>query len=253
MSGFKPQYIPSLDGLRGAAILAVMIFHASPLYLRGGFIGVDIFFVLSGYLITTLLIKEYEEKRKINLKYFYMRRILRLLPALVLFLCGTLILSFFFPHPKNITTIKDVLIVLFYIANWFKAFHVRFSTFYAHTWSLSIEEQFYIFWPPLFIILCRVIANRLYISVVVGMLVISSAILRIILIAEGYSYERLYSGLDTRADSLLIGCFLGIIISYNLFSKVNFIKSFTSYALFPATVILLLGSSRKSVGHFIFP
>ena len=169
-----------------------------------------------------------------------MRRILRLLPALVLFLCGTLILSFFFPHPKNITTIKDVLIVLFYIANWFKAFHVRFSTFYAHTWSLSIEEQFYIFWPPLFIILCRVIANRLYISVVVGMLVISSAILRIILIAEGYSYERLYSGLDTRADSLLIGCFLGIIISYNLFSKVNFIKSFTSYALFPATVILLL-------------
>lgn len=240
----KPKHnyihLPSLDGLRGIAILAVMIFHASPKYLRGGFIGVDIFFVLSGFLITSLLIKEHDSKGSINIKNFYMRRILRLFPALVLFLCGTFIYASLFPHHKNIVTLNDVLIVLFYIANWVRAFKMHISTFYAHTWSLSIEEQFYIFWPPMLIILYRLLANRLYITLIVGLFAIFSALLRIIMVAEGYSYQRLYGGLDTRADSLFIGCFIGFIISYKLFSKVKFILPLTKKFFLPAVIILLL-------------
>ncbi|MCC7201725.1 MAG: acyltransferase [Nitrospirae bacterium] len=118
-----------------------MIFHASPKYLRGGFIGVDIFFVLSGFLITSLLIKEYENKGSINIKHFYMRRILRLFPALVLFLCGTFIYASLFPHHKNIVTFNDVLIVLFYIANWVRAFKIHISNFGPSGFSVGIGQD----------------------------------------------------------------------------------------------------------------
>lgn len=218
-NSLKPGYIPALDGLRGIAVLAVMAFHARFSFFQGGFLGVDVFFVLSGFLITTLLIKEYDAGKRIGLKNFYMRRVLRLAPALLLFLLVVVIISFLFLQKKQLYySLVDVLIALFYMSNWSHAFNIHPPAFIGHIWTLSVEEQFYILWPLTFILLLKVIKSRGYIALIVLLAAISSWMLRIYLLSSGATIKRVYAGLDTRADTLLIGCFLAIVLSSNLMS-----------------------------------
>jgi peptidoglycan/LPS O-acetylase OafA/YrhL len=210
-------YVPALDGIRAFAVIAVMMYHAR--FAKGGFIGVDIFFVLSGFLITSLLVREFDSQLRIDLRKFYFRRLLRLAPALVLFLTIFASISMLvLDADKSRSNLIDTFIALFYLSNWAWAFQIHPPHFLAHTWSLSIEEQFYILWPVILIGLLRFSRSRQNVVVVVTLLALSSTLVRVFLAIEGSSFIRLFNGLDTRADALLIGSLFGVITSSNLIS-----------------------------------
>ena len=207
-------YRPSLDGLRGVAVLIVMAFHSQLPYTQWGYLGVDVFFVLSGFLITAVLLEEWIDNGKIALTYFYIRRVLRLFPALVVLILASLL-------PLNPIAFMDRAkagaIAFFYGSNWARALEwdVEMSGL-SHTWSLSIEEQFYLLWPATLIVL---LGMKWSPSRVAGLLtagVVASAALRVALFYGGSSPERLYNGLDTRADSLLAGCALGVVFAFGI-------------------------------------
>src|SRR5690349_15908557 len=144
------SYVPELDGLRGAAIAAVVLYHFG--FLRGGYIGVDVFFGLSGFLITTLLLKEHLATRRINLLSFYKRRMLRLFPALcALVVAAALYERFYAACPMGMTFLNRAYYALTYYSNWLAALgklENLMCSFYG-LWSLAIEEQFYLIWPPI--------------------------------------------------------------------------------------------------------
>ena len=254
---FSSNYIPALDGIRGIAILLVMLFHVGNPIFKGGFIGVDVFFVLSGFLITSLLLNEYDKNFNINLKYFYARRILRLAPALlVLLITITLISIFILEYNQTKDNLYSVLITLFYSANWVRAFNLYDLGYLNHTWSLSIEEQFYIIWPFLLITLLRIIKSRKHVLNIVIFLSVASWILRIILQFKGYDADRLYNGLDTRADALLTGCVLSLILSSNLIDfrreKVSSCIKYLGMSAIISYILILLNISWSSKLYFYF-
>jgi len=217
---FKMRYIPEFDGLRGVAILGVILFHAGAPFLKGGFIGVDIFFVLSGFLITSFLIKEFDKYDSINIKNFYVRRILRLIPALLFLLITYCFISFLLlsgeAAKKNYI---DALISFFYLSNWARAFSIHPPDFLGHTWSLSIEEQFYMIWPIILLTMLRFRIKRHYIAIITSSIALLAWMLRIYLSVNSASAERIYNGLDTRADALMIGCTIGIAIYSGLINE----------------------------------
>jgi peptidoglycan/LPS O-acetylase OafA/YrhL len=214
-----------LDGLRGVAILLVLGCHAG--LLPGGFLGVDVFFVLSGFLITSLLVEEWQSTGIIRLKQFYLRRALRLLPAFVvlLVLCG-LSIPLLPSVQERWARGREIAVAASYVSNW-PMLHRTDMPILGHTWSLSVEEQFYVFWPALLYTMLRLrISRRLILSLVccgIG----ASALLRLELYHWHQSHGtdklmmlfRLYRGLDTRADALLAGCLLGLLAAWNLLPK----------------------------------
>ena len=243
---FQLKYSPELDGLRGAAILSVMAFHTYPPFLKGGFIGVDIFFVLSGFLITSLLVSEYDRYGSVSLKNFYMRRVLRLAPALILLLLAFCLTSFIFlSNEKAISNYIDSIISLFYLSNWARALSWHPPDFLGHTWSLSIEEQFYIVWPILLLTLLRSFNSRK----LVVFFTISFALLawtfRVYLHAKGATPVRLYNGLDTRADALMVGCAFGVAYASGFFNKQDrkLILSRILAFIAPVSALILLAFS----------
>lgn len=218
MGRSKLGYVPELDGLRGVAILCVMVFHAG--FLNGGFIGVDVFFVLSGFLITTLLIQEFDGSGSISLRNFYVRRILRLGPALIAMLIVFCLASFaVLSEEKAHSNYVDAIISLVYLSNWARAFSIHPPDYLGHTWSLSMEEQFYIIWPIILLVLLRVLKNRHYVAVIAVAVALLSWLFRVRLSMWGASPMRLYNGLDTRADTLMIGCTLAIVLSCGLVTE----------------------------------
>lgn len=204
------KYIPALDGLRGLAILSVLVYHLPTPWLEGGFIGVDIFFVLSGFLITSLLVSEFDRCGSVSLRNFYIRRALRLGPALIVLLMSYCLISFFFCSSQQAErNYIDALIALTYMSNWARAFLIHSPTLLGHTWSLSIEEQFYIIWPVILLLLLR-FAKRQQVVVAALALAALSFGLRVYLLAHGASLARLGNGLDTRLDGLMLGSALGV-------------------------------------------
>jgi peptidoglycan/LPS O-acetylase OafA/YrhL len=204
--------VPELDGLRGFAVLFVIIYHGTR-YLSGGFIGVDMFFVLSGFLITVLLVEEFSRSNSINFKNFYRRRGFRLVPALAAMLMTYCFLNFIVLNMGcGWESCVDAIIAFAYLTNWSQAFSIHPSIYLRHTWSLSVEEQFYIIWPFILLILLRLSNRRRHILLVASAFALMSWLLRIYLCANGSFLESLYVRLDARADSLMIGCALGIIL-----------------------------------------
>ena len=217
-------YRPSLDGVRGIAVLSVVMAHAQALIFgrpilgwfdfSGGFIGVDIFFVLSGFLITSLLLQEHQSSGTISLKNFYVRRALRLLPALVLLLVAMLIYSRFALSAEIARqTLRFAGIVILYITNWMRAFEwIPGSDLLGHLWSLAVEEQFYLLWPPVLLILLRLrMPRRAFVILIVGLIVLVIMHRVDVLIRGGIWEGRVYLGSDTRADSLLVGCLVAML------------------------------------------
>ncbi len=198
------KYEPSLDGLRAIAILAVVLFHISNTYVPGGWAGVDIFFVLSGYLITSLLIDEESQQGTINFRNFYLRRLLRLAPALVCLLAFQVAVAIASPNPAHrVDYLRAAVLSGFYLMNWNRAFGWFSEGLLGHTWSLSMEEQFYLLWPLLFLFLRNKNSKRfLFIGI------ISIIAWRSLLAISGASAERTYNGFDTHSDGLLMGCFI---------------------------------------------
>ncbi len=212
---FKLGYRPALDGLRGVAILMVVATHAKAISGWFGDVGVNIFFVLSGFLITSLLLEEWDRFHGISLRRFYARRALRLLPALVVMI-GALVLwhCLVSPRATGIRTALDGAIALFYSTNWMFALGLRQPVHvFAHTWTLSIEEQFYLTWPLILVLLLRRTGSRASLLrwVLLGMFLLAIESV-LILIGIPAPYNWLNYATDARANVLLTGCIAGIVL-----------------------------------------
>ncbi len=201
---------PALDGVRAVAILAVLVFHAGR--LSGGWLGVDVFFALSGFLITSLLVEEYAVTGTIALRLFYARRALRLLPALLgLLIVVTIVHLATLPPEWGPLALHQAAVVLFYVANWAWVVGLPLGL-YSHAWSLGIEEQFYVLWPLALLGLLRVVHDRRVLAV----LVLAGAGIGVVwrwgLVHVNAPVEHLYKGLDAHGDGLLIGCAAGLLL-----------------------------------------
>ncbi|MGN6693290.1 MAG: acyltransferase family protein, partial [Aquihabitans sp.] len=232
----KPVHVPALDGLRGAAVAAVVAFHLG--YLDGGYLGVDLFFTLSGFLITRLLIAEHRTTGGIALGAFLSRRARRLMPALLVMLAAVALVTNFWGSTSDYAKVRgDSLATLAYVANWrsvladnnYWALFSRPSPL-QHTWSLAIEEQFYLVWPLLVAgVFAGVVAWRTkrhggsphehrtsaltwLLGITIGIALLSAAAAA--LAPEGTSgVNRIYFGTDTRVASILFGAALALIIA----------------------------------------
>jgi peptidoglycan/LPS O-acetylase OafA/YrhL len=217
-SGSKLGYRPELDGLRGISILLVYIHHLYHPLMPGGFLGVDIFFVLSGFLITSLLVEEWNREGSISLKDFYIRRVLRLMPAvftLILVIGGFALI--FLDKKTAIETYQGIWLTLSYASNWLYAFHYfSANNPLGITWSLAIEEQFYLTWPLLLILALKFKLQRRWVLYILALIIAIIPLHRKILVEQGATVLRLYYASDTRADALLIGCLVGLLVSWNL-------------------------------------
>src|SRR5829696_3025076 len=213
-------YSPGLDGLRALAVIAVLLYHADLAWIPGGFLGVEVFFVISGYLITALLLAEWRQKGRVNLKKFWLRRARRLLPALYVLLVVTLTFAVVF-LPGEVAGLRgDVLAALGYVTNWFLIFgqesyfeSVGRPSVLQHLWSLAVEEQFYLIWPILLALGLGIGATRLRRRRVLTLALVgalASAVAMAILYAPGVDPTRIYYGTDTRATGLLCGAALAL-------------------------------------------
>ncbi len=213
MDNFASRHVPELDGLRGIAIISVLIHHQlTPFPLKGGFLGVDLFFVLSGFLITGLLAAEFDRTNSISLKKFYMRRLLRLGPALVLYLVGCLIVTIYTQQISVSRQLQLIGLALVYATNWRMAFQWEPALDpTAIIWSLSIEEQFYLVWPIVFVLCLALKIKRSHIVLALGTIIAGIFIHRLVMLSGGADYTRLYYGTDTRADALLMGCLFALL------------------------------------------
>jgi peptidoglycan/LPS O-acetylase OafA/YrhL len=206
---------PALDGLRACAVIAVLAFHqdsVSALHLRGGFLGVDIFFVLSGFLITSLLVVEHGSTGGIALRSFWARRARRLLPALLLALLIVAAYCALVAAPADLSRIRaDGYGTLLYIQNFRSILFGPIRPPLNHTWSLSIEEQWYLFWPIVLGALLVVTRSqpRRRAPIVFGVALLSM-LWTYFLLKHGASFARRYYGTDTRAQSLLVGAALAL-------------------------------------------
>jgi peptidoglycan/LPS O-acetylase OafA/YrhL len=212
-------YMPGIDAMRALAVLAVFGYHAGLGWLPGGFLGVDVFFVISGYLITSLLLREFRGTGHLEIGRFWLRRARRLLPAVGVLIAVAMIVSAI-AEPGKIDTIRgDALSSLFYFANWHFIYeHTSYfeqfgrPSLFTHLWSLSVEEQFYLFWPLIFAAGMKLFGRgRLLIGVLAG--AVGSVVLAWILFDPGHDASRIYYGTDTHAVGLLAGVALAMVWS----------------------------------------
>ncbi len=221
---------PGLDGLRALAVLAVIAYHAGIPWVRGGLLGVDTFFVLSGFLITGLLVAEYRATRRIDLKDFWVRRFRRLLPAVLLLVLAVAAYARWMAAPSDVGKIRlDILATLFYVANWRFALSGQsyFDHFSApspllHTWSLAVEEQFYVLWPLIVFLLMRHSARtadkwkqqrRKAQSAALSVAVLgaeASSLAGLCLLLAGVDASKIYYGTEVRVQALLTGAALAV-------------------------------------------
>ena len=208
-------HVPGLDGLRGIAVIGVLLFHANGL-LRGGYLGVDLFFVLSGFLITSILLHEQKETGRIDLRRFWVRRFRRLMPALLALIPAIALYARCIAAPNELASLRaDALSTIAYVANWRSIFaHRSYWEMFAspspleHTWSLAIEEQFYLVWPLLVAALLALGKRRaLWMATVI--LGIASVVAMLALYEEGRTM-RVYLGTDTRGGAILAGAALAL-------------------------------------------
>ena len=221
MARAKSRYVPALDGLRALAVLAVIAYHMKMNWAPGGLLGVTMFFVLSGYLITGLLLTEFDSTQTISLPNFWLRRVRRIIPAVVFAVLGTAFLCTIFDHALLTKMRPDVAPTLFFFNNWWQIFH-NVSYFEAlgepspltHYWSLAIEEQFYLIWPVALLLCLKAGVKRSTIQKGVIVLIVLSALAMALMFSPTTDPSRVYYGTDTRAFSLLIGALLAFIWPY---------------------------------------
>jgi peptidoglycan/LPS O-acetylase OafA/YrhL len=208
-----PVREPALDGLRAIAVGLVILFLYWPNQFSGGFAGVDIFFVLSGFLITGILLRQMD-RGGIAFSSFYLRRTARLCPALFVMVAVVAFVAIACAVTPAGEVLRDAGWVLSYTSNWKRAFieHFGDSRYFNHTWSLGIEEQFYLTWPLFLACLTPYVSRRALLATVAGLIALMT-FWRIYLLYSGASGYRLHHAFDTRADTLLFGCALAIGLS----------------------------------------
>jgi len=205
-------YRPELNGLRGVAIAVVVAVHTFDWLFPGGALGVDVFFVLSGFLITTLLIEEWDRHGSIALRNFWARRALRLLPALAVFLVAGVVVGVAQgASPGRVLATAGL--TAGYVINIARAAGFDEAGPFGHTWSLAIEEQFYLVWPLAFVALMRSRVTRTAVMVIVAVPIVLLPLWRTLLVDGGATYDRVKLAPDTRADVLLVGCLLALALA----------------------------------------
>jgi peptidoglycan/LPS O-acetylase OafA/YrhL len=243
-SGLRESQLAGLDGIRAIAAFLVVFYHFGIPLISGG-AGVLMFFVLSGFLITWLLLRENDELGTVSLRKFYMRRSLRIFPAFYCYaavLFGVLLIR----HTRIVW--PQALAALFYVSNYYQALNGDPNTGFSHTWSLAIEEQFYVLWPITFLLLrrnyrrmCQFLAGA-----ILAIWVYREALVFIFDVHEGYIYEAF----DTRADHLLMGCLLAVMLRARLFPRFWDWISVRSWAAAVVAALLAMSSVAESVyGH----
>ena len=234
---YKLRFNPALDGLRGVAILLVILSHAHVPLFEGAFFGVDLFFVLSGYLITSLLLMEMQSAGRLDYWRFYRRRFFRLMPALALFL-GTYCLVAPFLWPDLTDIYSDALVSILYLADYGIAFFDSPDTL-LHMWSLSVEEHFYLIWPPLLVLVLRFTPTGKAWRAI-ALLWLLSSLWRIFWVLEGQQFYEIFFRFDTRVS----GLFAGALLAALLVEKPQFYETMRaqrSYAMWlPLAVPLLM-------------
>ncbi|EOP53834.1 hypothetical protein IKQ_02674 [Bacillus cereus VDM053] len=212
------RYMVGLDSLRGLAILGVILYHINFNWMPGGFLGVTVFFVLSGYLITDILAMEWKRNKRIDLKKFWLSRARRLLPGMIVMLVITLAWITIFHSSLLEKMCGDSLAALFYVSNWWYIYHKLsyFDNFNQlsplnHFWSLAVEEQFYVVWPFIISLGFYYIKKQSRMILLICLGAAASALAMAILYEPGADPSRIYYGTDTRAFSLLIGAALALL------------------------------------------
>jgi peptidoglycan/LPS O-acetylase OafA/YrhL len=214
--GAASGYLPGLDGLRAVAVLAVVAYHQDLAWAPGGFLGVDIFFVLSGYLITGILRADWDRRGRLGLRRFWLRRARRLLPALAVLVAAVCAAATVLDRGQLHGLRADVAAAASYTSNWWQlaADHSYFARFSApsllqHLWSLAVEEQFYLVWPLLLALGLRHLPRRGLVLAIAGAAA-CSAVAMAVLYQPGADPSRVYLGTDTHALGLLLGAALAV-------------------------------------------
>jgi peptidoglycan/LPS O-acetylase OafA/YrhL len=246
-------YRPALDGLRGIAIMAVLAVHTHHIFgwsiLKGGNIGVDIFFVLSGFLITALLIEEWQGNGEISLKGFYWRRVLRLIPALLVLLAiFYLFADVLLPTNEAGDTRRGIPVAFLYLSDFGLAFFQLRLGALQHTWSLAIEEHFYLVWPVFLVAALKLGASRKRLVAITLSLAAASAVHRAVLHQLGAESVRTYYGIDTRADSLLIGCAAAMCVCWG-FVRAQSVRPLVVPAVALIVTLIITTSYASSFMH----
>lgn len=262
--GKKRRYITGLDGIRAIAVIMVLAYHLKLALFKSGFLGVTVFFVLSGYLITGILISEVEEEGAIDLKNFWLRRIRRLVPAVMSMAVVIIFVSAVVNRIIFTKGCKDFLASVLGFNNWWQIFN-KVSYFeaagvtspFTHCWSLAIETQFYLIYPLILLGIYKLAKSRgegrakrgLLFAGVTLLLALISVILMIVLFDPQQDASRVYYGTDTRAFSLLFGALLAILWEYRmvprrLSASVNMVLGSVSFAVLLVMTIAINGSSN---------
>jgi len=240
-------YQPGLDGIRAVAIVLVMVFHFSwngHAIVYGGFLGVDAFFVLSGFLITTLLLQEHRRASRVSLRHFYARRALRLLPLAAVLVGAGIVLWHVVPTEVGSPDRLGIVGTAFYFANWVRIWQPGSLGILGHAWSLSIEEQFYLVWPTVLVVLLARGARARFLTAFTATGVLAAAAWRTLHWMSVYHttdrsfvdyyltvtgrhpvavnpfghrakvWDRLYFSSFTRADALLLGCLVAVLLFF---------------------------------------
>ena len=262
--GKKRRHITGLDGIRAIAVIMVLAYHLKLALFKSGFLGVTVFFVLSGYLITGILISEVEEEGTIDLKNFWLRRIRRLVPAVMSMAVVIIFVSAVVNRIIFTKGCKDFLASVLGFNNWWQIFN-KISYFeaagvpspFTHCWSLAIETQFYLIYPLILLGIYKLVKSRgegranrgLLFAGVTLLLALISVILMIVLFDPQQDASRVYYGTDTRAFSLLFGALLAILWEYRmvprrLSASVNMVLGSVSFAVLLVMTIAINGSSN---------
>ncbi|KRL04729.1 acyltransferase family protein [Liquorilactobacillus oeni] len=214
----KRRYITGFDGIRSLAVVAVILYHLVPYDIQGGYLGVPIFFVLSGYLITDILNAEIRKSGKVNVWNFYKKRMKRLYPALVAMVIGTSAYITLFQRDMLQNIRQTIIANLVYVYNWVQvrqgqSYFDRFGPQapFTHLWSLSIEGQFYLFWPLILTVLWVLLRKKQPVFDVIFIVAFISALMMALLYRQGQDPSRIYFGTDTRMFAILLGAALSIL------------------------------------------
>lgn len=222
--GRKLNHIPAIDGLRAIAIVMVILHHAvAPrTWFDGGRGGVDIFMVLSGFLISSLLVNEYDRDDKVSMPAFYRRRAYRLLPAFIAMLGATLfyatLISVREHHGIPNPPFRAAIYALLYVSNWAWAFGASLPGYMIHLWSLAVEEQFYFVAPLAFALLLPRVSRPSIVRILMAVGALG-VVWRAVLVASDAKVHRIDFGTDTHADGLIVGCILGVAFTSGLAPK----------------------------------
>jgi peptidoglycan/LPS O-acetylase OafA/YrhL len=225
-AGSEMKYLPGLDGMRAIAVAAIVGYHLGAPWLPGGFLGVGVFFTLSGYLITTILLTTWDRRGDLDLRNFWLRRARRLLPALIMVLIVVLVATPVLDHEVLPERGIEALTALTAVSNWTTiASDVQPFTNPGpldHLWALAVEEQFYLLWPLLLLLLFKTLRGRLdRMALVTLALATVSFLLMLLLAAPGFETWHAYQGTDAGGGGLLIGAALAMVWRTQLASKVS--------------------------------